>query len=179
MFIPFIRFQLYNLASSSFLVLQRYSYLIFSVISSCMMMSASNIPKYLLVSFSLKFLIFSWFDSSILSVLCHFPHLIISIVYFSISMSWLYILTAYIRVSNSFSFLANSLMSSICIRWLIFSSDLLNLYPPCISWVCDWVASLPPQTAHYPGIFLSVFLLQLNSYHLASISLSSFPWFSW
>ena len=32
-------------------------------------------------------------------------------------------------VSSSFSFFANSLMSSIYIRWLIFSCDLLSLYP--------------------------------------------------
>ena len=35
-------------------------------------------------------------------------------------MSWLCILTVYIKVSNSFSFLANSLMPSFYIRWLIF-----------------------------------------------------------
>ena len=33
------------------------------------------------------------------------------------------------RVSNTFSFLANSLMSSLYIRWLVFSCNLLNLYP--------------------------------------------------
>ena len=47
----------------------------------------------------------------------------------SIPMSWLYILTASISVSCSFSFFANSLMSSIYIRWSIFSCDLLSLYP--------------------------------------------------
>ena len=45
-------------------------------------------------------------------------------------MSWFYILTAGIRVSNSFSFLANSLMSSMYIKWCIFPSDLLSFYPP-------------------------------------------------
>ena len=40
------------------------------------------------------------------------------------------IFTAYIRFSNSFSFLTNSLMSSsMYIRWLIFSCDWLSLYP--------------------------------------------------
>ena len=48
-------------------------------------------------------------------------------------MSWLYIVTAYIRVSNSFSLFANSLMSSLYIRWLIFSSDLLR---------CMWFSSI-------------------------------------
>ena len=45
-------------------------------------------------------------------------------------MSWLYILTAFTKVSNSFSFLANSSKSFIHIRWLIFSCDSLSLYPP-------------------------------------------------
>ena len=48
----------------------------------------------------------------------------------SIPMSLLYIITAYIRVSNCFSFLTNSLMLSMYIRWLIFSCDLVSLYPP-------------------------------------------------
>ena len=46
----------------------------------------------------------------------------------SIAMSWLYIFTACIRVFSSFSFLANSLMLSMYIRWLIFLCDLLSLY---------------------------------------------------
>ena len=43
-----------------------------------------------------------------------------------------YILTLFsmcIRVSSSFSFFANSFISSIYIRWLIFTCDLLSLYP--------------------------------------------------
>ena len=40
-----------------------------------------------------------------------------------------YILTACIKVSTSFSFFAKSFMSSMYIRWLIFSCDLLSLYP--------------------------------------------------
>ena len=47
----------------------------------------------------------------------------------SIPISWLHILTACIWVSMSFSFLENSLMSSMYIKWLIFSSDLLSFYP--------------------------------------------------
>ena len=47
----------------------------------------------------------------------------------SIPLSWGYILTACIRVSNSFSFFANSLMLSMYIRWLIFSCDLWSSYP--------------------------------------------------
>ena len=47
----------------------------------------------------------------------------------SIPLSWLHILTACMRVSIYFSFFAKSLMSSMYIRWLIFSCDLLSLYP--------------------------------------------------
>ena len=65
--------------------------------------------------------------------MCHFLLFIFSRAHFLmpyfIPMFWLYILTAFIRVSYSFSFLANSLISSMYIRLLIFSSDLLSLYP--------------------------------------------------
>ena len=47
---------------------------------------------------------------------------------YAILASWLYILTAYIRVSSTFSFFANSLMSSMHIRWLMFSCNLQILY---------------------------------------------------
>ena len=110
-FILLIRFLLYSFVLSSFLVLLRYSFLILSFISTRLMESASNILKSLLVSFSPSVLIFSWFGSSIPSIrCCCFPLFIISKAHFkmpnSIPTSWLYILTACIRVSNSFSFFA-------------------------------------------------------------------------
>ena len=46
LFIPFMRFLLYILVSSRFLFLFRHSFLIFSFISTCLMVSASNIAKY-------------------------------------------------------------------------------------------------------------------------------------
>ena len=46
-FIPFIRYLLHSLVPSSFLVLLRYSFLILSFISTYLMVSAANIPKYL------------------------------------------------------------------------------------------------------------------------------------
>ena len=52
--------------------------------------------------------------------------------------SYPYVLTVYSN-SSSFSFFANSLMSSMYIRWLIVSCDLLSL---CIFWVCGLMASL-------------------------------------
>ena len=72
-FIPFMKFLLYSLVSSRFLILVRYSFLIFSFISTCLLVSASNIAKFLYVSFSSSILIFSWFGSFIPFVICHFP----------------------------------------------------------------------------------------------------------
>ena len=107
-FIPLIRFLLLSFVLSSFLVLLRCSFLILSFISTCLMVSASKIPKYLQVSFSASVLILSWFGSFIPSVRCRFPLFITSMAHFSmpnsIPMSWLYILTACIKVSSSFSF---------------------------------------------------------------------------
>ena len=64
---------------------------------------------------------------------CRFLLFITSMAHFSmpnsIPISWLYILTVCIKVFKSLSFLANSLMSSMYIKWLIFSSDLLSFYP--------------------------------------------------
>ena len=45
-FITLIRFLLLSFVSSSFLVLLRYSFRIFSSISICLMVSASKMPKY-------------------------------------------------------------------------------------------------------------------------------------
>ena len=95
-FIPFIKFLLFSLFSNSFLVLLRYASLIFTFISTCLIMSASNYPMHLYVSFSPCDLIFSWFGSSISSVFYRFQFFITSIAYFSIPnsvfMSWLFII---------------------------------------------------------------------------------------
>ena len=81
-----------------------------------------------------SFLFSEHFGSSIPFVICRFPLVIISMTHFSmpnsIPISSLYLLIAFIKVSNSVSFLANSLIPSIYIRWLIFSCDLWSLYPP-------------------------------------------------
>ena len=45
------------------------------------------------------------------------------------SLFWLYIFNVFIRVSISFSFFTKSLMSSMFMRWLILSCDLLSFYP--------------------------------------------------
>ena len=131
-FIHVMRFLLESFVSTSFLVLLRYSFRIKSFICTCLMVLASKIPKYLKVSFSSSVLILSWFGSSYPSVICRLPLFMTSMAHFSmpnsIPMSWLHILTACMRVSSSFSFFANNLMSSMYIRWLIFSCDLLSLY---------------------------------------------------
>ena len=46
-FIPLMRFQLESFVSSSFRVLLRYSFRIISFIFTCLMVSASKMPKYL------------------------------------------------------------------------------------------------------------------------------------
>ena len=51
-FILLIRFRLESFVSSSFLIFLRYSFWILSFISSCLMVSASKMLKYMLVSFS-------------------------------------------------------------------------------------------------------------------------------
>ena len=80
-FIPLIRSQFHSFVSSNFLVHLRYSFLIFSFISSCFMLSAFNIPKYLYISFSIFFLDFvvpfrlSGVVLSLACFLCQIPSL--------------------------------------------------------------------------------------------------------
>ena len=71
------------------------------------------------------------------SVICHFPLFVISIAHFSLSnsipVSWLYSLTTCIRVSNSFSFLANSLMADFFLQFMKFVS--VSAFP---KYVIEW-----------------------------------------
>ena len=146
-FIPLMRFLQCCLVSSSFLVLLKYWKKFFHV--RFLMVSAFNISKYLSVSFSLSVLIFSWFGSSISSVMRRFPLFIINTAHFSmpnpIPISSLYILTACIRVSNSSSFLANSLISSMYIRWMIFFLRFMKFVLP----------------VHFQNMWLTSSLLQI------------------
>ena len=92
------------------------------------MLPASNIKKYLYVSFSPSVLIFSWFHRS--GVVCRFSLLVRRIFQCQIlSLCPDCIFLPHLWEFPFFSFFANSLMSSMYIRWLIFSSDLLSLYP--------------------------------------------------
>ena len=107
------------------------------------MMSASSIPKYLLVSIYPSVPILFWFGSSF----CHisFSAFIISMVHFSmldsIPISWLCILTADIRLSSSFPFL-QTIWYCPC-RWggWFFSYDLWSLYPP-VHFVIMWLGGI-------------------------------------
>ena len=98
-------------------------------------------------------------------------------------MSWQYILTACIRVSTSFSFLANSLMSSMYISEWSFPAIYLVCIWLCISRVCGWVASSLLQIAiviaHLPARHLSGYSLQLSFSLLLSIPLSIFSCLLW
>ena len=122
-----IKSQLDGFFSCNFLVPLRYAF-----IFTCLMVLASQMSKYLYVSFSSSVLILSWFGSFIPSVICRVLLFITSMAHFSmpssIPMCWLYILTECIKVFCSFSFFANSLMPSLNISWLIFTCDLLSLY---------------------------------------------------
>ena len=97
------------------------------------------------------------------------------------SKSWLYILTACMRVSSSFSFFANSLMSSMYIRWLILSCDLLSLYPaahfPSL-WFNGIMAIMNRKgESASPSKSLFGSLFQLSFFLLLSFPLSSFSCF--
>ena len=128
--IIFMRFRLHSLVSISFLVHLWYAFSFFfylhffndvcfqycRVIASFVFSERSD---------------FSCFGSPILSENYIFPFFIISMVHFSlpnvILIFLLYIFIVCIRFSNSFSFLANSLMSFTYIRRLIIPYDLVKL----------------------------------------------------
>ena len=86
-FIPFIKFQLYSFVFSSFLLLRWNSFLIFFF--------HLHLFDGVCFQFSLVFVgflfskhsNFSWFISSIPSIMCHFPCLVIRMKYFSITNS--------------------------------------------------------------------------------------------
>ena len=105
----------------------------------------------------------SWFCCSIPSVRCRFPLFIISMAHFSILNSiptfWLYILTACIKISNSFSIFANSLMSSMYIKRLIFSCELQSLYP-AVHFLSMWLSGNGDK--HHLEIYFLGFSFQLS-----------------
>ena len=167
--------------------------------------SLMKFPRYSLVSNSFNFFLSSplvWWcplpifqsickfpflrvGSSISSVICHFPLFIMCTAYFSLAnstlMFWLYIVTACVRFWNCFSFLAHSLMSSMYIRWLIFSCNLIRLYPSVHfqnMWVTSSLSQIVMVITHLPGIYVSEFSTLLIFFLLLSAPLSSFSWFT-
>ena len=141
----------------------RCSLLIFSVISiwlcPLLIFSSTCIFPLLWVSWLFLIWLFHFFV-----VICLFPLVIISMVLSFIPRSWLYLLIVCIRISSSFSFFGNSLMSSVYIKWLIFSNDFVNLEPP-LHFLSMWSSgttvisgknreSASPRKIH-PWIFIS------------------------
>ena len=172
-FIPLMRFLL-CLISSSFLVLMRYSFLIFSFISPCLIVSVSNIRKYLKLSFSPNV---CQFGSSGPSVIGCIPLFIISMVHFSVKnyipISWLYMFTACIRVSDSYLFLANNLMSSMH----IFSCVLWSLYPP-VYFLNMWLSGIITIANMNGDWSITGFSPQLSFFLLLSVPLQVLMIFS-
>ena len=95
-------------------------------------------------------------------------------------MPWLYIVTARIREANSFLVFAIRLMSSMYIRWLIFSCDLLSLYPlvhfpsKCLSGIIailngNWDSTSPWKIPLW--IFASAKILPYDVYFILQIFL--------
>ena len=145
------------------------------------MVSASNIPKYLSVSFSWSVLIFLdlvvlflpsfvFFRLSLLAwciFLCQIPSLCSDCIFYLPVLEFQIFFFVWCRPCTLHD-------------W-IFSCDLLSLYFQCISWECNWVATSLLQIvmviAHLPGIYLSGFLPKLSFFLLQSNRLSSFPSF--
>ena len=129
----------------------------------------------LFVSFFSERSYFSWFGSSISSVLCICPLFIFSIAHFSLSNS---ILPACLRVSNSFSFSANNLMPTMYMRCLIFSRDLWSLYLP-VHFQSMWLLQIVMMIAHLSRRSLYGFSPLLSFFLLMSVRHSSFAWYFW
>ena len=120
-FIPFMKFLLYSFALSIFFVLLHYSFknifFNFRLLDVVCFQYSQLFPDFLFSQPSY----FSWFVSSIHSVVYSFPLFIISIAHFSmpnfILIYWRYILSVFVcLVFQFFSFLANSFISSMYFR---------------------------------------------------------------
>ena len=76
--------------SKKFSRLSEMLFFISFILSSLMMLSTSNIPKYFIFSFSPSVFILSWFRISIPSVIYPFPLVIISMTHFSMAIPFFY-----------------------------------------------------------------------------------------
>ena len=181
MFIPLIRFLINSLVPSSFLVLLRYSFLNFffhlRLFDGVRFQYFQVLEGFVFSEYS----DFSWFGSSIPSIICRFPLFIMSMAHFSLSnsipISYLYVPTACNKFFNSFSFLENSLMSSVYIWWLTFSCDSWSLYSP-VHFLRMWFSGIIAITHSNVGRFLSGFSPQLSLFLLQSVLRTSFSWYS-
>ena len=143
-FIPLIIFSLRCYISSSFLVLQRDSFLIFTFISTCLMVSAFNISKYLYVSFSPSVFIFSGFGSSISSALSRFRFSLLVWFIFPCQIPFLCLDSIFSLPVSGFPLLFHFLQRVWCRPCTLGDWSFLTIYQVCIhlciSWVCGWVA---------------------------------------
>ena len=139
-----MRFLLYSLVSSNSFVLPINPFLIFFF--------HLNLFDGVCFQYSQVFVRFLFYDHCnffLALVVLFLPSRVVSrfsllawrIFLFWIPMSWLDIPTARIRVSSSFSFLANSFILSMNIRWLIFSSDLVSFYP-LVHFLIMWISGI-------------------------------------
>ena len=117
-FISLTRFLLLSFVTSNFLVLLRYVFVIFSFILTCLMVSASNIPKHLYASFSSSVQITTWLllVSGCWVASPIFP-LIVGRIFFSLFWNVLFCLYCFVFTRYLFS-----LPTFASIFWLVFSS---------------------------------------------------------
>ena len=124
----FDNFLQHSFVSCSFMVLWRYSFLISSFISTCLMVSASKMPKCLKVSFSPSILILLWFGSSIPSIRWRLPLFITKI--------HPYVLTVYSNCVLFFIFLQIVWCRPCTLGVWSFLVIYLVCIWLCIFWVC-------------------------------------------
>ena len=145
-------------------------------------MSASNIPKY--VFFSPNILITTWFGTSNTSDMYRLWFLWLGCRIFLCQIPFLYLDCIFspflLEFPNLFRFLEKCLMSSMYIKWLIFSYDLLSSYP-AVHFLSISLSGIMYITnsivrVHPPGIYLFGSLHLLSFVLLQSIPLSRFAW---
>ena len=142
-FIPLIRFLLESFVLSSFLVLLRYSFefcLSFPLVWWC------QSPRFLSICRS-RFLRTFWSYLELvvlfrqLDAVCHFSWRAERIFQCQIPFLCLDCIFCLYKGFQLIFIFANSFMSSMCIRWLIFSCDLLSLYP-AVHFLSMWFSGI-------------------------------------
>ena len=165
-----IRIILKSLVSCSFLVLLRYSFKVFSFISTCLCL----LP------------IFSWLGSSIPFVSYRCPFLIICMAYFLCQILFLYYNSVFLLPVLGFPILFHFWQTVQCcpctvVDWF-FSCDLVSLSLPLhfISvWLSDIIVITNSNCDKASPWKIPLVIFTLAKIFLLSILLSSFSWFSW